>query len=242
MRPLRNFLIFWLAVSGLMFQMACKKRSDSGAQAAGGQNPAQAQNASPQPAPGENQAQGQNATAQAPPAANPVVTISERTPLHVRLLDPIGSARDTSGETFRATLEEPIVVNGAVVVPRDANVAGKVLVARSSGHLQTPAELVVTLTSLEAGGRTYDIVTSDASWRSRSHKKRNAKLIGGGAGVGALIGALVGHGKGAAIGAGIGAGGGTATAYATGKKEISIPAETRLRFILRRPVTLSAAR
>jgi hypothetical protein len=115
------------------------------------------------------------------------------------------------------------------------------LVARSSGHLQTPAELVVTLTSLEVGGKTYEILTSDRSWRGHSHKKRDTELIGGGAGVGGLIGALVGHGKGAAIGAGIGADGGTATAYATGRKDISIPAETPLRFVLRRPITVPQA-
>jgi hypothetical protein len=224
-RLLRHFLIFSLAVSGLMLQTACKSRSDSAAQAAGG----------------DNQAQGQNAAPQASQAANPALTIPEGTALHVRLLDPIGSASSESGETFRATLDEPIVVNGVVAVPKDANVVGKVLVARPSGHLQTPAELVVTLTSLEVGGTAYQILTSDESWRSRSHKKRNAELIGGGAGVGALVGALVGHGKGAAIGAGIGAGGGTATAYATGKKDVAIPAETRLRFVLRRPVTLSTA-
>jgi hypothetical protein len=114
-------------------------------------------------------------------------------------------------------------------------------VARSSGHLQTPAELVVTLTSLEAGGNSYEILTSDQRWGARSHKKRNAEMIGGGAAIGALVGALVGHGKGAAIGAGIGAGGGTATAYATGRKDISFPAETRLSFVLRRSVAITNA-
>ena len=222
MRRLRCFLILGVAVTGLILDVACKNRSDSTAQAAGG----------------DNQVQGQNATAQAPQVADQTVTIPEGTTLYVRLLDPIGSASDASGETFRATLDGPIVVNGIVAVEKDVNLTGKVLVARSAGHLQTPAELVVTLTSLEVGGKTYEILTSDRSWRGHSHKKRNAELIGGGAGVGALIGALVGHGKGAAIGAGIGAGGGTATAYATGKKDISIPAETPLRFILRRPVTV----
>jgi len=218
------FVILAVAITGLMFEVACKNRSESAAQAAGGDNQAQAQNA-----------------AQAPQVADQTVTIPEGTKLDVSLLDPIGSASDTSGETFRATLDGPIVVNGVVAVQKDANLTGKVLVARSSGHLQTPAELVVTLTSLEVGGKTYPILTSERSWRGHSHKKRNAELIGGGAGVGALIGALVGRGKGAAIGAGVGAGGGTATAYATGKKDLSIPAETPLRFVLRRPVTVPQA-
>jgi len=222
MRRCRCFRTLALVLAVLALAVACKNRSKTADVAAGA----------------DSQAVGPNANAQPSQALNQTLTVPEGTTLQVRLLDPIGSATDTSGETFRATLDAPIVVNGAVAVPKDANVTGKVLVARPSGHLQTPAELVVTLTSLEAGGSSYQILTSDDRWRARSHKKRNAELIGGGAAVGALVGALVGHGKGAAIGAGIGAGGGTGTAYATGKKDITFPAETRLSFVLRRPVAL----
>src|SRR6516225_4297620 len=116
MRRLRCFLILAVAVTDLIVGVACKNRSDSTAQAAGG----------------DNQAQGQNATAQAPPAADQTVTIPEGTTLYVRLLDPIGSASDASGETFRATLDGPIVVNGIVAVEKDVNLTGKVLVARSA--------------------------------------------------------------------------------------------------------------
>jgi hypothetical protein len=53
-----------------------------------------------------------------------------------------------------------------------------------------------------------------------------------------LIGALAGGGKGAAIGAAAGAGAGTAGAAATGKKDIVFPAETRLVFTTRAPISI----
>jgi len=80
----------------------------------------------------------------------PIRSRSE-TPIEVRLVDPVGSARNRSGDTFQATLEEPLERDGAVVVPRGANVTGRVVAARPSGHLETPAELSVTLSSLESG-------------------------------------------------------------------------------------------
>jgi hypothetical protein len=166
-------------------------------------------------------------------------TLPEGTRLEVRLDNAVGSNLSRGGDGFHATLSAPIEANGQVIIPAGAEVAGRVVSARPSGHLQTPPELSLTLTSMNVGGQEYDILTSDRSWWGRSHKKHDAKWIGGLAGAGALIGALAGGGKGAAIGAGIGAGSGTGAAYATGKKDIYLPAETELRFVLRQPVTLS---
>lgn len=168
----------------------------------------------------------------------PQVTIPEGTPVEIRLTQSLGSARSMSGQRFAATLDAPIVVDNAVVVPRGANVTGRVLYAKRSGRLRGPAKLTVTLASLEVGGKDYRIVTAHKSWSGKSHKKRNLAWIGGGAGAGSLVGVAAGGGIGAAIGAGVGAGGGTVTAFVTGKKNIVLPSETRLYFVLRRPVTV----
>ena len=93
--------------------------------------------------------------------------------------------------------------------------------------------------TLDVNGKNYPLQTSHVGRASTAHKKRNLGFIGGGAAAGALIGALAGGPKGAAIGAGAGAGAGTATAAFTGKKNVRIPAETRLSFQLRAPVKLS---
>lgn len=166
------------------------------------------------------------------------ITIPSGTRLEVRLADRLSSDGSRSGDTFAATLDEPIVVNNQVLVPAGAKVTGQVTEATASGHLKTPAELALTLKSLEVGGKTYEISTSTFGSRARSHKKHDAAWIGGATAGGALLGALVGGGKGAAIGAGIGAGGGTAGAYATGKKDIVLPAESLIRFDLAEPVTV----
>ncbi len=166
------------------------------------------------------------------------LTIPNGTDLEVRLVDSLGSSISHSGDSFAATVARPIEINGQVAIPKGAEVRGRVVSARPSGHLETPAELGIELVSVKFGGKSYNLETSERAWRGRSHKKHDAKWIAGLAGGGAVLGALVGGGKGAAIGAGIGGGAGATSAYATGKKDIYLRSETNLRFILRRPLTI----
>jgi len=227
-----------LAICCALLLAACHSGQSGSTQAAsqesagaGQTNAATGQsNAGPAPAP----------TEAAPPEPE-AVTIPAGTMINVRLDDSLSSARNRGGDSFEATLVEPILVNGMVAAPEGARVKGRVVVAAASGHLETPAELSVTLTALELGGQVYNVRTSNYTRRGQSHTKHDAKWIGGLAGGGALLGALIGHGKGAAIGAGVGGGAGTAGAYATGKKDIYLPSETRMRFVLKGPVTVNIA-
>jgi len=186
-----------------------------------------------------NDANSSTDNASPPRTETGTVTVPEGTGIAVRLLDSLSSARNHGGDTFAATVAEPVFVNGWVAIPRGSDVTGRVLTARPSGHLETPAQLSITLASIQVDGKTHDLRTSDISLRTAAHTKHDAKWIGGLAGGGALLGALVGRGKGAAIGAGVGAGAGTTTAYATGKKDIYLPSEKRLTFIVREPLTVS---
>ncbi len=167
------------------------------------------------------------------------ITIPDGTRLAVRLIDTLSSSSSESGQSFRATLAQPIVVRNQVVIPEGAEVTGRVVAARPSGHLKTPAELALTLTSISVNGNTYDITTSTYMRHGASHKKRDLAWIGGSSAGGALLGALLGGGKGAAIGAGVGAGGGTAAAYTTGKKNIVLPSESIISCELREPLTVA---
>ena len=177
----------------------------------------------------------------APPAqAVPAnVTIPEGTAVTVRLIDPVDTERHKEGDTFRASLDSPIVIEEKTVIPKNADVEAKLVSAKSAGRFTGSSEVVLILTKITVGGKTYDVQTGEFTKQGASRGKRSAAVIGGGAAVGAVIGAIAGGGKGAAIGAAAGAGTGTGVQALTKSQQIKLPSETLLEFQLKAPLTVT---
>ena len=171
--------------------------------------------------------------------SNRAVTVPEGTELTVVLDQSLSTAENRPGDSLQASGAVPIVIDRKTVIPKDARVKGHVVDVQASGRLTGTARLVLTLDSVEVDGESSTIATDDEGRIGKNHNKRNGILIGGGAGLGALIGGIAGGGKGVLIGGAAGAGAGTAGAAYTGKKDIRVPAETKLTFRLARPATIS---
>jgi BON domain-containing protein len=175
-----------------------------------------------------------------PPPPQPVtIAIPEGTIVTIRTIDSIDSTVNRTGQSFRASLDAPIVVGDQVVVPKGLNVNLKLVDASSAGKFKGRSELTVSLDSFTYQGKTYQVASSDVQEKGGSRGKRSAEVIGGGAVLGAIIGGLAGGGKGAAIGAGVGAGGGTAVQALTHGQQVKIPSETRLDFTLHDPINVT---
>lgn len=158
--------------------------------------------------------------------------------LAVVLDQTISSKTGRSGDTFTATVESPVEVEGKIAIPKGARATGVIRDAKAAGRFKGGAALALELTSVEVGGKEHEIQTSDATMTSKGKGKRTAAMVGGGAGGGALIGGLAGGGKGALIGGLIGAAAGTGGAGLTGNRDITLPAETALDFKLTQPVEI----
>ncbi len=158
--------------------------------------------------------------------------------LRVRLNQSVDTRRNPAGTRFEASLAQPLIHNGATLLPRGTRFTGHVVESKPSGRLKGRAVLSLTLDSVLWNGAAHPISTGDATRVSARHRKRNLMLIGGGAGTGATIGAIAGGGVGAAIGAAAGSVAGTATALVTGKKNVHLAPETVVAFALRSPVRL----
>jgi hypothetical protein len=166
------------------------------------------------------------------------VTIPADTTVEVRMIDSVDSERTRLGQTFRASLDEPIVVNGQQVVPRGADVICKLVDDQQSGKIQGRTVLTLALSTIQINGRLVDVTSTDVTTQSGSRGARSAKVVGGTAALGAIIGAIAGGGKGAAIGAGSGAAVGTGAEVLTKGQTVKIPSETRLTFRLQQPVQI----
>jgi hypothetical protein len=177
----------------------------------------------------------------APNAAPPhTVTIAAGTNLAVRLAEELSSNRNTAGDAFRATLDQPIVLDGFIIADKGSAVRGKVVTAEKAGHMTGKSELALELTEINTtDGQTVFVRTSDVTRQGPSSTGENAAKVGGGAALGAIIGALAGGGKGAAIGAGAGGAAGTGVMLSTRGKPTKLPVETLLTFRLDEPVSIT---
>ena len=177
------------------------------------------------------------------PAAAPAaaLAIPAGTQISIRMIDSIDSEKNKPGDTFRASLDAPLVVGEKVVVAQGADVEGRVVAAKSAGHFTGRSDIGLELTRLTVHGRSYELRTNQFTREGASRGTRTAETVGGGAALGAIIGGVAGHGKGAAIGAAAGAGAGTAVQAMTKGQQIRIPSETVLEFRLTAPVGGSAS-
>jgi hypothetical protein len=160
------------------------------------------------------------------------------TAITVRMIDGVDSEQTRLGQTFRASVDEPIEVNGQTVIPRGADCVVKLVEDKESGKFAGRTVLTLALQQIQANGRMIDVTTGDVSQASGSRGARTAKVVGGTTAVGAIIGAIAGGGQGAAIGAASGAAVGGAAQVLTKGQRVKIPSETRLTFTLQQPANL----
>jgi|SRR5579863_311249 len=175
-----------------------------------------------------------------PPPPPQKVTIPSGTELAVRLVDSIDSERNQTGDTFHATLNNPLTIDGAVAIASGSDVQGHLADVKSAGKFAGQSIVVLQLDSITSGGQTYNIQTDQYKKQGSSRGKNTAEKVGAGAGIGAIIGAIAGGGKGAAIGAAAGGGLGGGIQAATKGQQIKLPSETVLNFSLQAPVTVIA--
>jgi hypothetical protein len=110
-----------------------------------------------------------------------VTRLPEGTPVTICLQHELSSASAQPGDSFAATLDAPIVIDGQTVVWRGATLAGRVLDAKHSTGPSDPGYLRLALVSLTVGEKVLPIETSSLFAKGGSREDRSSAMIGVGA-------------------------------------------------------------
>ena len=189
---------------------------------------------------------GKGASASGPPSgigsyfsSSHEVTVPQGAILSVRTSTTLSTRDAKSGDSVPATLETPLIVSGAVLVPRGAQATLLVAHSDPGGRVKGRAQIGLRLTAIQIGGENKLLSTNIAWHQARATKGKDAAKIAVLGGVGAAIGALAGGGKGAAIGAAAGGGAGTAVVLSTHGDPAVVPAESVIQFRLEQPLIVT---
>ena len=176
-----------------------------------------------------------------PPILEPIqITIPVGTLFKVQLNQSIRTSTHRNGQSFFATLKEPMMLGGKTLIPEGIPLLGVISRSVESGHFSGMALIELQLVRIfMLNETTYLLTTEPFQKRGRAHLLHNIGLMGGGAILGAGAGFLFGQVYGALVGMGLGAVTGGVFAYVTGKEDLFLKAGTELVFKLSRPITIS---
>lgn len=205
--------------------------------------PSRAEPPQPEPVPAEPSPAvtvPRDSPAPAAPEPPAQVTLRSGILLSARTVEGLSSERNQIGDTFTATLEQPLSVDGWVIAERGARLEGKIVQSQRAGRVKGLSNLAIELTQLvTSDGQRIPIQTETFEKRGESSTGQDAAKVGAVAAIGAAIGAIAGGGKGAGIGAAAGGAAGAGDVMLTRGKPAVLPAETHINFRLRNSVTIT---
>lgn len=176
------------------------------------------------------------------------IVIPEGTRISLQLNDYLSTKLNSEGDSFTATVSEPVYLKERVVIPKGSIVSGSISRLLRPGRFKGKAVMNLLFNTIRIqGGPEVPVVASLASVGEQgarsegevpagSSKGKDVAKVAAPTATGAGIGAIVGGGKGAAIGAGIGAAIGL---FSIGSgSHIEVNRGTAMEIILDRPLII----
>jgi hypothetical protein len=179
------------------------------------------------------------APAPPPPPPKKTITVPAGTVINVRLTQAIDVDASQAGMKFKGVVDDPVTVNGAIVIPRGASAVLQAAHVEQSGKMKGSDKITLKVNAIGFGGMVHEVATTYVESKGKGEGKKTGRKVGGGAGLGAIVGGIAGGGSGAAIGAAVGGATGAVVA-ASGEEHLTLPAETRLQFQLSAAVNITS--
>jgi hypothetical protein len=176
------------------------------------------------------------------------------TTLHCRLLQTLSTKLNFQGDTFVATVSEPLVIAGRQVIPVGSTVEGRIAwLARpgrikGAGEMRLDAEkvnfpdgrsMLLNAVLVNAyGAEGARVVGEEGYVKGPTSRRKDLEEIGLGMGGGGFLGTIFGGFHGAVIGGAIGGGAALVDTLRRRGKELTLPTGTQLNYQLTRDLVI----
>lgn len=114
------------------------------------------------------------------PAQPQPIIVAAGTSLTIRITEDLGSKASQTGQTFAATLDKDVIVDGQTAIPAGANVVGTIVSAKPYGHFAGEASLVLRLNTVNINNADQPIVTAARSFGPKIKAKGAVRKFFGG--------------------------------------------------------------
>ncbi len=179
----------------------------------------------------------------APSAAPSQLILPAGSFISVRVNQHLSSDQNQAGDTFTATLAQPLVADGFVIARRGQTIGGRVAEAVKAGRAKGTSRLAIELNELSlVDGRQIPVLTQLMEYTGGTSKGRDATAIAGTTGLGAAIGGAAAGGAAAGIGAAAGAAASVIGVLVTRGRATEIDPEALLTFRTMQPITIATDR
>lgn len=166
-----------------------------------------------------------------------IVTLPTGTALMVKLTETLSTDRNVKGDTFRGTLDAPVIANGFVIADRGSLVVGRIVELQRAHLVRGASDIALSLAEINTtDGQRIPVNT--LVWEKSGSKLsvRDTPKMAVGAAFGAVVGALSGAAKGAGLSDGFG---NDASVGSKSQRAVVIPMDFRLTFTLARSVRIT---
>jgi hypothetical protein len=178
------------------------------------------------------------------------------TTLHCRLLQTLSTKLNFQGDSFVATVSEPLVIDDKHVIPVGSTVEGRIAWLARPGRIKGVGEMrldpekinfpdgrsfVVNAVLVNAyGAEGARVVGEEGDVKGPRSRMKDLEEIGLGMGGGGFLGTLVGGFHGAVVGGAIGGGAALVDTLRRRGKELTLPTGTQLNYQLTRDLVIQS--
>lgn len=180
------------------------------------------------------------------------ITIPAGTALHCRTSQTLTTKLNNQGDSFVASVSEPVTIDSRVVIPAGATIEGRIVLLERPGRVKgvgtmllSPERIAlpdgrsfpVSATLVTAyGAESVKVQGSEGTIKGPSSRVPEAEEIAGGSAAGTVIGLIAHH---PFVGMVLGGTAGFLDRVRRGGKDLNIPVGTQLNYQFTRPLTIS---